>query len=56
MPRHVYDPQQSGEPPVPSPNATPDLATAAHDDLAMMLPAWDLLPPAEFVRRRPSGG
>jgi hypothetical protein len=22
------------------------------DDLAMALPPWDLLPPAEFVRRR----
>jgi hypothetical protein len=34
------------------------MATPAtrQDDLAMALPPWDLLPPAEFVRRRPAGG
>jgi hypothetical protein len=33
-----------------------DAAAIAHDDLAMRLPDWDLLPVAEFVRRRPAGG
>jgi hypothetical protein len=35
---------------------TPPVAPPAeHDDLALELPAWDLLPAAEFVRRRPAG-
>jgi hypothetical protein len=29
-------------------------ATGPRADLAMSLPPWDLLPPAEFVRRRRS--
>jgi hypothetical protein len=29
-------------------------AAGPRDDLAMSLPSWDLLPPAEFVRRRRS--
>lgn len=39
-------------------HAAPEAARrqAPRDDLAMRLPAWDLLPPAEFVRRRPAGG
>jgi hypothetical protein len=28
-----------------------DAAESAHDDLAVRLPDWDLLPAAEFVRR-----
>jgi hypothetical protein len=57
MSRHVYEgpapagPQQ-GEETV----STPSAAAKAHDDLALDLPSWDLLPAAEFVRRRPAGG
>ncbi|MEU5692279.1 hypothetical protein [Actinosynnema sp. NPDC020468] len=28
----------------------------AENDLAIRLPEWNLLPPAEFVERRPRGG
>jgi hypothetical protein len=31
--------------------AAPAAATPDHDELALELPRWDLLPPAEFVRR-----
>lgn len=39
-------------------HAAPDVPRhqMPRDDLAMRLPPWDLLPPAEFVRRRPAGG
>jgi hypothetical protein len=49
-----------GEPVRSGQHAAPDVArhqtVHPRDDLAMKLPAWDLLPPAEFVRRRPTGG
>lgn len=48
------DPRRSGQ------HAAPEVARHQalnpRDDLAMKLPPWDLLPPAEFVRRRPAGG
>lgn len=50
---NVVEPGAAPVPPVPS---APTAAEAAHDDLAMRLPDWDLLPVAEFVRRRPAGG
>lgn len=45
------DPNRTGQ------HAAPEVTRPnPRDDLAMRLPAWDLLPPAEFVRRRPAGG
>jgi hypothetical protein len=46
----VVEPAAAHTPPAPT------AAEVAHDDLAVRLPDWDLLPVAEFVRRRPAGG
>jgi hypothetical protein len=45
------EPARSGQ------HAAPEVVRPhPRDDLAMTLPPWDLLPPAEFVRRRQAGG
>jgi hypothetical protein len=48
MPRPMTQPDGPHRTEQPAPQAR-----ERHEDLAMALPAWDLLPPAEFVRRRP---
>jgi hypothetical protein len=51
MPGPRFDDRE--RPPASAPAIGP---VTDRDDLALELPAWDLLPAAEFVRRRPAGG
>ncbi len=56
MSRHEFDADRAVEPASGHEPPVRDAAAVAHDDLAVRLPDWDLLPVAEFVRRRPAGG
>jgi hypothetical protein len=47
-------PQPMTQPTGPHRTEQPPKRPEPRDDLAMALPPWDLLPPAEFVRRRPT--
>lgn len=52
MPGPRFDDVRATQPP---PASGPPAKPADDEDLALELPAWDLLPAAEFVRRRPAG-
>jgi hypothetical protein len=56
MSRHELEGNRAVEPAAAGDAPVRDAAAMAHDDLAMRLPDWDLLPVAEFVRRRPASG
>jgi hypothetical protein len=53
MPGPRFDDRE--QPPASAPATGPVTDRTDLDDLALELPAWDLLPAAEFVRRRPVG-